>query len=166
MKLGDGVEQAIHSVVMLTSLSPGAVLSAAALAEYHGVSASYLLKHLQALSGAGIVQTVPGPKGGYRLARAPDTVSLLDIVLAVEGPEPAFRCTEIRRRGPKPASARMLRNPCAINVAMLRAENAYRAELQRISIADLVAEVAANDDGSIARRGCAFLAIHERKSVS
>jgi Rrf2 family protein len=163
MKLGEGVEQAIHSVVMLSTLSPGAVLSAAALAEYHGVSASYLLKHLQALSGAAIVQTVPGPKGGYRLTRPPETISLLDIVLAVEGPEPAFRCTEIRRRGPTPSSARVLRNPCAINVAMLRAEQAYRAELQRISIADIAAAVNANDDGSIARRGCAFLAIHERK---
>jgi Rrf2 family protein len=166
MKLSEGVEQAIHSVLMLTGLTPRGVLSAAALAEFHGVSTSYLLKHLQALSGAGIVETVPGPKGGYRLARPPEKISLLDIVLAVEGPEPAFRCTEIRRRGPNPASARMLKNPCAINVAMLRAEKVYRAELQRISIADLAADVAAHDDGSIARRGCAFLAANERGSAS
>ncbi|MGO7200908.1 transcriptional regulator, partial [Rhizobium ruizarguesonis] len=52
MKMGDGVEQAIHSVAMLSGLSEGGVLSAAALAEFHGVSTSYLLKHLQALSGA------------------------------------------------------------------------------------------------------------------
>src|SRR3546814_5582612 len=96
MKLGDGVEQAIHSVTMLAGLSAEGMLSAAALAEFHGVSASYLLKHLQALSGAGIVQTLPGPKGGYRLARQPSKITLLDIVLAVEGPEPAFRCNEIR----------------------------------------------------------------------
>ena len=50
MKLGDGVEQAIHSVGMLAGLSEGGVLSAAALAEFHGVSTSYLLKHLQSLS--------------------------------------------------------------------------------------------------------------------
>ncbi|RUV32830.1 Rrf2 family transcriptional regulator, partial [Mesorhizobium sp. M1A.T.Ca.IN.004.03.1.1] len=86
MKMGDGVEQAIHSVAMLSGLSEGGVLSAAALAEFHGVSTSYLLKHLQALSGAGILDTVPGPKGGYRLAKAPKEISLLDIVLAVEGP--------------------------------------------------------------------------------
>jgi len=166
MKLGDGVEQAIHSLLMLTGLSPQGVLSAAALAEFHGVSASYLLKHLQALSGAGLVETVPGPRGGYRLARPAEKVSLLDIVLAVEGPEPAFRCAEIRRRGPKPASARVLKNPCAINVAMLRAEQAYRDELQRVSIADLAADVDAKDDGSIARRGCAFLAVHERRPAT
>lgn len=163
MKLSDGVEQAIHCVTMLTGLSPDGVLSAAALAEFHGVSTSYLLKHLQALSGAGILETVPGPKGGYRLAKAPDRITLLDIVLAVEGPEPAFRCAEIRRRGPSPASARALKTPCAINAAMLRAEKAYRAELKRTTIADIVADVAAHDDGSIARRGCAFIAAHERR---
>src|SRR5688500_14193352 len=99
MKLSDGVEQAIHSVTLLSRLSSDAVLSAAALAEFHGVSSSYLLKHLQALSGAGIVRTLPGPKGGYRLAHPPADITLLDIVLAVEGPGPAFRCNEIRRRG-------------------------------------------------------------------
>ena len=69
MKLSDGVEQAIHSVTMLAHLTPEGVLSAAALAEFHGVSPSYLLKHLQALSGVGIVETIPGPRGGYKLAR-------------------------------------------------------------------------------------------------
>ena len=64
MKLSEGVEQAIHSVGMLAGLSAEGVLSAAALAEFHGVSTSYLLKHLQVLSGAGILQTVPGPRGG------------------------------------------------------------------------------------------------------
>lgn len=166
MKLGDGVEQAIHSVTMLAGLSSSGVLSAAALAEFHGVSASYLLKHLQALSGAGIVQTLPGPKGGYRLARQPAKITLLDIVLAVEGSSPAFRCNEIRRRGPNPSSSSMLTKPCSINAAMLRAEQAYRAELRRVSIADILSEVSAMDDGSIQHRSCLFLDIHERKPVS
>ncbi len=163
MKLSDGVEQAIHSVAMLAGLSRDGVLSAAALAKFHGVSASYLLKHLQALSNAGILHTLPGPKGGYRLARPPSKISLLDIVLAVEGPEPAFRCNEIRRRGPNPPPARLLTKPCSINAAMLRAEQAYRAELRRVSIADILTDLSKLDDGSIAARGCKFLAIHERK---
>jgi Rrf2 family protein len=166
MKLGDGVEQAIHSVAMLAGLSRRGVLSAAALAEFHGVSTSYLLKHLQALSSAGILRTVSGPKGGYRLARPPAQISLLDIVLAVEGSEPAFRCNEIRRRGPNPPPEHLLTAPCGINAAMLRAERAYRAELQRVSIADILTELNEFDDGSIAARGCAFLAIHERQPLT
>lgn len=164
MKLGDGVEQAIHSVGMLAGLSEGGVLSAAALAEFHGVSTSYLLKHLQLLSGAGIVSTVPGPKGGYRLARTTDKITLLDIVLAVEGPQPAFRCAEIRQRGPKPLPGRYFTKPCGINAAMLKAEKAYRAELAKTSIADILGDLAATDDGGIAARGCAFLELNERRT--
>ncbi|MQB08285.1 Rrf2 family transcriptional regulator [Agrobacterium sp. ICMP 6402] len=166
MKLGDGVEQAIHSVGMLAGLSEGGVLSAAALAEFHGVSTSYLLKHLQSLSSAGIVATVPGPKGGYRLARATDKITLLDIVLAVEGPQPAFRCAEIRQRGPNPLPGRYFTKPCGINAAMLKAEKVYRAELAKTSIADILGDLASNDDGGIAARGCAFLELNERKTMT
>lgn len=166
MKLGDGVEQAIHSVGMLAGLSEGGVLSAAALAEFHGVSTSYLLKHLQSLSNAGIVATVPGPKGGYRLARTTDKITLLDIVLAVEGPQPAFRCAEIRQRGPNPLPGRYFTKPCGINAAMLKAEKVYRAELAKTSIADILGDLAANDDGGIAARGCAFLELNERKTMT
>ena len=141
MKLSDGVEQAIHSVAMLAGLKPDGVLAAAALAEFHGVGTSYLLKHLQALSGAGIHATVPGPKGGYRLAKRPDEITLLDIVLAVEGPAPAFRCAEIRQRGPNPLPGKPVR-PCGINSAMLRAERAYRAELAGTTIAGILGELA------------------------
>ncbi|TDK35240.1 Rrf2 family transcriptional regulator [Rhizobium deserti] len=165
MKLSDGVEQAIHSVAMLAALTDKSVLSAAALAEFHGVSTSYLLKHLQALSGAGIVATVSGPKGGYRLARTAEEISLLAIVLAVEGAAPAFRCAEIRQRGPNPLPGRYFTRPCGINAAMLRAEKAYRAELGKVSIADVLADLAQSDDGGIAARGCAFLEINERKTV-
>jgi Rrf2 family protein len=165
MKLGDGVEQAIHSVAMLSGLSEGGVLSAAALADFHGVSTSYLLKHLQALSGAGILHTVPGPKGGYRLARPADRITLLDIVLAVEGPAPAFRCNEIRQRGPNPAPDRFFAKPCNISAAMLKAERVYRAELAKTTIADLGAELAEIDDGTIAARSCAFLELHERRTA-
>ena len=165
MKLGDGVEQSIHCTAVLSGLSEGGVLSAAALAEYHGVSTSYLLKHLQALSGAGILETVPGPKGGYRLAKKPEDISLLDIVLAVEGPAPAFRCSEIRQRGPNPLPQRYFTKPCQVTAAMLRAERAYRAELANTSIAEILAELSADDDGGIAARGCAFMEIHERKAV-
>lgn len=165
MKLSDGVEQAIHCVGMLAGLSEGGVLSAAALAEFHGVSVSYLLKHLQALSGAGLVSTVPGPKGGYRLARPADEITLLDIVLAVEGPAPAFRCAEIRQRGPNPLPGRYFTKPCGINAAMLKAEKAYRAELAKVTMASILADLAADDDGGIAARGCAFMELNERKSA-
>ena len=164
MKLGDGVEQAIHSVLLLAKMDEGRVLPAAALAEFHEVSPSYLLKHLQALSAAGIVATVPGPQGGYRLARPAEKITLLDIVLAVEGAGPAFRCAEIRLRGPDPLPGKPT-IPCEINAAMLRAERAYRAELGKVTIAALNREVAEHyADGSVDARRCAFLELRGRQT--
>jgi DNA-binding IscR family transcriptional regulator len=108
---------------------------------------------------------VPGPKGGYRLARKPADITLLDIVLSVEGPAPAFRCSEIRQRGPNPLPSRYFAKPCGISAAMLKAEQVYRAELAKTTIADLGRTLAEVDDGGIAARGCAFLEIHERKTA-
>lgn len=146
----------------MAALPEDGLLSAASLAEFHGVSTSYLLKHLQALSRVGILKTVPGPKGGYRLGREPASITLLDIVLAVEGSEPAFRCKEIRQNGPNPLESHHFRTPCLINTAMLRAEQAYRSELRKVTVADLGAQLEATDDGSIAARGCAFFNVNVR----
>lgn len=163
MKLGDGVEQAVHAVALLAGLAPDEVLPAAALARYHGLSPSFLLKHMQALSKAKIVATVPGPKGGYRLARAARDITLLDVVLAVEGAGPAFRCSEIRQRGPDPCPQETFQTPCAINAAMLDAERAYRAALKKTSLADIVAAVARDDtEGCVARRSGQFLIDNKR----
>ncbi|RYG67799.1 Rrf2 family transcriptional regulator [bacterium] len=138
MKMSEGVEWAIHCVAVLAALPPDATLPAKALAEYHGVSETYLLKHLKALAAAGVLQSVPGPKGGYRLGRKADDISLLDIVEGIEGKESAFRCSEIRQRGPicltEPGAYRL---PCAIHVAMLSAESAYKKSLQSQTIGNL-----------------------------
>jgi Rrf2 family protein len=163
MKLSEGVEQAIHSVLMLSGMDEDGVLAAAALAEFHGVSASYLLKHLQGLTAAGILVSTPGPKGGYRLGRGPERISLLDVVLAVEGAEPAFRCSEIRQRGPGPIAQKFFKQPCAVNAAMLKAEQAYRAELRKVTIADLNISADPALGAAIAARSCAFLDRHLRR---
>ena len=162
MKLSDGVEAAIHSAATLAGLENGATMPGAALAEQFGLSPSYLLKHLQAMAGAGLLESVPGPKGGYRLAKAADKITLLDIVLAVEGPEPAFRCAEIRQRGPNPVARHFFKMPCAVNAAMLKAERAYRAELRKIRVADLAGDSGSALGKAIATRTCAFFDLHER----
>ncbi len=146
MKLGDGVEWALHCCVLLAALPEGDALPAAKLAEFHGVPGAYLAKHLQALARAEIVESTAGRRGGYRLARSPAQITFLDVVEAVEGAEPAFRCTEIRQRGPVGASPAAMRSPCAIAVTMLRAESAWRRELRETTIADVGATLARKID--------------------
>src|SRR4051812_6664036 len=122
VKISDGVEWGLHCCVLLAVLPDGSALPAARLAEYHGVPGAYLAKHLQALARRGILVSVPGPGGGYRLARPAADITVLDVVRAVEGDAPAFRCTEIRRRGPARVGDREYRVPCSIHRAMAVAE--------------------------------------------
>jgi Rrf2 family protein len=134
-----GVEWAVHCCVVL-SQAPAPV-PAQRLAEYHGVSRTYLAKHLQQLSRAGLITSTEGRVGGYRLTRAAADITVLDVVLAIEGEEPAFRCTEIRQNGPFPASDQQCRRPCGIARAMYAAEDAWRASLAGVTVADLAAGV-------------------------
>lgn len=140
-KMSDGVEAALHSALVLAAVPEGKVLTGRSLATLHGVSESYLLKHLRALAAAGVVEAVPGPRGGYRLAREPGQITLLDIVEAIDGAEPAFLCREIRRRGPgKAQDSCVYKSDCFIKTRMLGAEQAWRAALRAQSLADLVAD--------------------------
>jgi Rrf2 family protein len=139
MKLSEGVEWGLHCVSVLAGLPPGATLPTKALAEYHGLSETYLAKHLQALTNARIIESVPGPKGGYRLQRPPEEITVLEVVEAIDGREPLFRCTEIRQQGPLAQEPQAYRLPCGIHVVMARAEKAWRDALREQTIADLVA---------------------------
>jgi Rrf2 family protein len=136
--MSDGVEWGVHVCTLLAALPSERALPAAKLAEYHNVPPAYLAKHLQALARAGLLETVKGPRGGYRLARPPAQITVLEVVEAIDGDEPAFRCTEIRRRGPTAMPARTYTKPCGIHAAFMRADDAWRAELANTTIADVM----------------------------
>lgn len=50
------------------------------------VSADYLMQLFVKLRRAGLVKSVRGPRGGFKLSRAPAKITVGDIVRAVEGP--------------------------------------------------------------------------------
>jgi Rrf2 family protein len=138
MRMSYGVEWGVHVCTVLATLPSDGALPAAKLAEYHDVPAAYLAKHLQTLARAGVLETTKGPKGGYRLARPPAEITLLEIVDAIDGGEPAFQCTEIRKRGPVALPAKDYSKLCGINRAFLKADKAWRAELRNTTVADVL----------------------------
>jgi Rrf2 family protein len=162
MKLSEGVEWGLHCVSALAGLPPGATLPTRSLAVYHGLSETYLSKHLQALTNAGIIESVPGPRGGYRLVRLPEEITLLEVVEAIDGREPVFRCTEIRQRGPLALEPEAYRLPCGIHVAMARAEKAWREALRAQTIADLVLSYQRDVDLEQQQRAEQWVAEHMR----
>jgi Rrf2 family protein len=151
VRMNQGVEWAIHGCVTLAWVGPDTAVPVARLAELNDLPAPYLNKQLQALARAGILASTRGPRGGFTLARSPDDISVLDVVLAIEGEQEAFRCTEIRQRGPLPASKRDCRAPCQIASVMHEAERAWRRTLAARTIADIASEVEAKSPETLVR---------------
>ncbi|MCF8719887.1 RrF2 family transcriptional regulator [Nitrospina gracilis] len=154
MKISSTVEWAIHCCTVLAGLPRDLHLTGKDLAEFHDVPHPYLAKALQTLSSDGILKTVPGPNGGYQLARPPHTISLLDIVLSIEGSDSCFECDEIRRRGPSALTQSASYNrPCLIASAMWNAEKVWRRELDKVKLSNLVDQVNAEADPKQLQKG-------------
>jgi len=144
MKMSEGVEWAVHCCLNLSWIDAGQAVTATKLAAFYDLPPAYLNKQLQALGRAGIVTSAPGPRGGFQLARGLEEITLMDVVSAIEGLQSAFRCTDIRDRGPagtlaarsrKTAAGR--RAPCVVSQAMRAAELGWRRQLASQTIADI-----------------------------
>ncbi len=64
----------------------------AAVSGRQKISLSYLEQLFGKLRRSGLVESVRGPGGGYNLAKAPDGVSVADIIIAVDEPIDATQC--------------------------------------------------------------------------
>ncbi|MGW3042351.1 RrF2 family transcriptional regulator [Kitasatospora sp. NPDC001159] len=140
MRMGEGVEWGLHCCLTLAWLGDEQPVPTARLAAWFDLPPAYLTKRLQALVRAGILSSTPGARGGFRLGRPPEQITLMDVVAAIEGPDDLFRCTEIRQRTEGAAAAADdFRRPCGVSTAMRRAELAWRRELAGQTVADLMA---------------------------
>ncbi len=83
-------EHALRAVVHLAT-HPGGALTVEVIAHGTGVPAGSLAKILQQLCRAGLASSQRGPNGGFTLLRSPQTLTLLEVILASSGTRPAGR---------------------------------------------------------------------------
>jgi Rrf2 family protein len=81
----------MHALALLARHYPTR-LSVGAIADLCGVSKAHLAKVIQTLARNGLVKGERGPKGGITLNESADSVSLLDIWNAIEGPSTDEGC--------------------------------------------------------------------------
>jgi Rrf2 family transcriptional regulator, cysteine metabolism repressor len=94
------------------------------ISEAHGIPERYLVQILLQLKGAGLVTSTRGASGGYRLARPASSISLGEVLTAIEGPDAP------PREGQRPAAR-------ALASVWEHVRAAERAVLDRTSIAQL-----------------------------
>jgi Rrf2 family protein len=86
VKLSTASNYTIRALVALASRQGNPSVASHDLAEAEGLPDRFLLKLLGPLVRTGILHSLKGPNGGYRLARPASAISLLDIIEAVDGP--------------------------------------------------------------------------------
>jgi Rrf2 family protein len=87
MRLQKNTSLALYSVLEFAN-DPGRHISAAEIAEKHGVSPHHLAKVLAELARRGLVESVRGAGGGYRFAGNARRLTLLDVIQMFEEIEP------------------------------------------------------------------------------
>ena len=75
---------AVRAMVALAKLPDGSYGGAARIAQEIGAPQNYLGKLLKALAEEGLVESQKGLGGGFRLARNPQEISLLDVIEPIE----------------------------------------------------------------------------------
>jgi Rrf2 family protein len=158
MAISDSVENALHLTLILARLGPEEGLAAGKLAEAFGLSATSTAKLLQQLAAANLVTSREGRTGGYRLARNPAQISLLEIVLATDERAAKFQCREIRQQGACAVAPSEYTRPCKIAQVMARAELAWRKTLASQSLAELAAETEPTLSPAVRKKSQSWLA--------
>ncbi len=92
MRLSTKGRYAVMAMADLAKNGSGRAVSLAEIATRQEISLSYLEQLFGRLRKGGLVKSVRGPGGGYRLAKEPGETVVADIVLAVDEPIRATRC--------------------------------------------------------------------------
>lgn len=92
IRFSRSTDYALMALSDLAALPADETLSARRVAAGRGLPTDLVAKILQGLRRAGLVSTRQGVRGGYRLARPPEEVPLVEVIEAVEGPLALVEC--------------------------------------------------------------------------
>ena len=123
-------DYAIRAMLALAESGEGERLSARQIAAARGIPAQILPRIMSDLGRAGLVVSVAGRTGGYELAKARSSVSLLDVIQAVEGD--AHRRTCVLRGG-----ACRSNGVCDVHEAFSAAQDALLSSLSGATLETL-----------------------------
>jgi Rrf2 family protein len=93
MQITRQADYAIRAILFLVKNPAEKRSSTGDIARTQDIPRSFLAKIISQLSIAGIIHTTRGAKGGVTLAREPGEISLLDVVVAIDGPVSLNECT-------------------------------------------------------------------------
>lgn len=125
---------ALTALAVLARIPDRGYAGAAEIAKVTGAPRNYLGKLLKVLGDEGLVESQKGKGGGFRLARNPSSISLLEVMEPVGR---VSRMTGCFLGRPQCSDS----EPCAVHAQWLKTRAAYFEFLSGMTVADLAREV-------------------------
>ncbi|MCJ2188775.1 Rrf2 family transcriptional regulator [Novosphingobium beihaiensis] len=117
----------LHAALLADKDADG-LLSIAEVAESHAISRNHAMKVVNLLANAGLLETVRGRSGGFRLGKPAQDIRLGDVVRLTEPCLSPADCTHC-----------LLRQTCGLTAILNRAMGAFLDELDKQTLADAAA---------------------------
>ena len=130
MELTRKGEYAVRGIVFLASRPADKVCLLSEIAEAVDVPQTFLAKIFQQFSKIGLVRSYRGTGGGFMLGRAPEKITLLEVVEAVEGPIVPNRCVISTDECDRS-------NSCHVHPVWVEVQDQVRATLARVTLKEL-----------------------------
>ena len=131
MRLTRAGEYAVRCVLFLASQGENSLVNRKQIARAMEIPDQFLGKIAQQLSHAGIIEIVQGARGGLRLTRPPEQITLLEVVEAVIGEIFLNDCV----MNPKSCNQSVM---CPVHVIWRKAKDQLRATLREATFASLL----------------------------
>lgn len=140
MQIKTGVEQSVYALLMLNLLPADAVLPADVISDRLGASPSYFQKLLRKLAKANLITSVSGVKGGFKLKKSPEDITVYDVYLAIEGSKNIFTSDGIIH---EVLELEKQEQSCLLSSMMTEAETALQQVFERETIASIAQKLEA-----------------------
>lgn len=135
MQLNQATDYGFRVVLYLSCRPPGSIISGQVIAQEQRIPVRFLQKIMRQLTLAGLTRSYRGIEGGFALLKAPQEISLLDVVTAMEGPVSIHRCLEDTAE-----CSRQCANHCSVHRALDRVQQTLLDGLTAVTFDRLAAE--------------------------
>ena len=132
MKLSTKGRYGLRALIDLALYSENETVSIASISARQNISESYLEQLIAKLKRAGLVESIRGAAGGYRLARSAEEISVGDILRALEGNLTPIECPALEAE-----SECVKESSCVTKVVWKRIDDALKDAVDNISLQEL-----------------------------
>jgi len=134
MRLSPAAELAVRSMLILAEEHGRGPVTLTTICRRRALPRQYLVKILSTLAKAGLVTAIRGKNGGYKLAKAPEQITVLEIIETIEGRIALNYCQQ------EPSQCDQ--TSCPVRPVWTDFQNLLRHKLGETTLADCVAHTA------------------------